>query len=209
MDGGSTDGTFAILNKYPHIIWRSGRDRGQSDALNKAFRLCTGDVIVCLNADDYLEEGVFEKVAAAFRRHSDVDLLIGNGTHVSPDGKTGEWHSEATYDRCLQFYKYQFPVNPVSYFYRRKVQEAIGYNVQNHYTMDYEFLLRAFQLFKTKKLEENFGYFYQDGSNKTANMERAYQNLKKTLIRHCVKHDPGRVPSVLHYFLKKKLYGRQ
>ncbi|MBU0567732.1 glycosyltransferase [bacterium] len=39
IDGGSTDGTINILKKYPHLIWISEPDKGQSDAINKGFRL--------------------------------------------------------------------------------------------------------------------------------------------------------------------------
>lgn len=207
MDGGSSDSTVDILKRHPHLIWKSEKDKGQAHAMNKAFHLSSGDIVVCLNADDYFEEGIFARIAEEFRRQNNVDVLVGNGTRVSPQGRTGEWRSEASYDRCLQFYNYQFPVNPVSYFYKRTVQEKILYNVHNHYAMDYEFLLRAFQLFNIKKIEQNFGYFYQDGTNKTANMSRAYQSLKRTLLVHCFKYDAVKLPSVMRYFLKKKLLG--
>ena len=40
MDGGSTDGTFAILEGFGDAIrWVSGPDNGQSDALNKGFAM--------------------------------------------------------------------------------------------------------------------------------------------------------------------------
>lgn len=42
MDGGSTDGTIDILKKYSdRIVWKSEKDKGQSDAINKGLRIAT------------------------------------------------------------------------------------------------------------------------------------------------------------------------
>ena len=54
VDGGSSDDTLRILKKYEHVKWISEPDRGQSDAMNKAFSMSSGDIIVFLNADDIL-----------------------------------------------------------------------------------------------------------------------------------------------------------
>src|SRR6266498_4984769 len=55
IDGGSTDGTVSILTEYEHdprFHWISERDRGQSDAINKGWSRCRGDIIAWLNSDD-------------------------------------------------------------------------------------------------------------------------------------------------------------
>src|SRR3990170_4039497 len=55
MDGGSTDDTPAVLDKYAERIAKIVRqpDRGQSDAINQGFRMARGDVIAWINSDDY------------------------------------------------------------------------------------------------------------------------------------------------------------
>ena len=59
IDGGSTDGTVEILRKIqdPRFKWASERDKGQADAINKGFRMASGNILTWLNADDlYLPE---------------------------------------------------------------------------------------------------------------------------------------------------------
>src|ERR1035437_10961175 len=54
IDGGSTDGTMDIVNKYKDRIAKivSEKDEGMYDAMNKGIKLATGDVIGILNSDD-------------------------------------------------------------------------------------------------------------------------------------------------------------
>src|SRR5262245_49314940 len=53
MDGGSTDDTPAILGSYgDRLTWVSELDRGQTDAINKGWRLARGTIIAYLNSDD-------------------------------------------------------------------------------------------------------------------------------------------------------------
>ena len=62
IDACSTDNTLSILKQYPHLIWTSEPDKGQSDGLNKGFKKATGDIIVWLNSDDMMCEGAFQTI---------------------------------------------------------------------------------------------------------------------------------------------------
>ena len=55
IDGGSTDKTKEILEKYKKKIHKviSEKDNGIWDAMNKGLNLASGDIIGFLNADDY------------------------------------------------------------------------------------------------------------------------------------------------------------
>ena len=67
MDGGSTDETVNILEKYEgQLYWVSEKDRGQAHAINKGWHRATGDIYAWLNADDLLNPGALTKVAREF-----------------------------------------------------------------------------------------------------------------------------------------------
>lgn len=61
VDPGSTDGSRVLIGRYRACLDRVvlEPDEGSADGLNKAFRLATRDVFVCVNADDALLPGSF------------------------------------------------------------------------------------------------------------------------------------------------------
>lgn len=88
MDGGSTDGSVQILaDASPAVVWESAPDQGQSDAINKAFRRSTGDIIGWLNSDDaYFSSDVVGCAVKVFERHPDVGVVYGHAALVNGNG---------------------------------------------------------------------------------------------------------------------------
>ncbi len=78
MDGGSTDNTVSILEKYTDWIslWRSEKDNGQTHAINKGFEYASGFIRGYLNSDDLLMLEALERVASVTAAHSGQPILI-------------------------------------------------------------------------------------------------------------------------------------
>lgn len=78
IDGGSGDETVEIIRKYEPWLsgWVSEKDKGQSDAINKGFARCTGEIFNWMCSDDLLTAGALAEVAGEFLRE-DCDVLAG------------------------------------------------------------------------------------------------------------------------------------
>lgn len=78
IDGASTDGTMAVVEKYRDKIAKvvSEPDKGISDAFNKGIKNATGDVIGIINSDDILLPGALDRVAEAYEEG--VGVYRGN-----------------------------------------------------------------------------------------------------------------------------------
>ncbi|MEO8664374.1 MAG: glycosyltransferase, partial [Ignavibacteria bacterium] len=205
VDGGSKDDTLGILKKYPHLKWVSEPDSGQSDAMNKAFKMCTGEIICYLNADDYFEPLAFKKIIRVFNEKSDVDMVVGN---LILDKKDTSMviYPEIDYKKIMLPFYYSFPINPVSYFYKKKVQEDIGeFPLDNHYTMDYWFLLQAYQKNKIHKIEEILGIFCLHEVNKTSTADNS-KNTHETVIKHLKENDMLSFPYYLNNYYRNKIF---
>jgi glycosyltransferase involved in cell wall biosynthesis len=79
VDGGSTDGTVAIIRRYEASIdyWVSEPDKGIYDAMNKGVALATGEWVCFMNAGDrfFNEESVARAFADAPRS---AELIYGD-----------------------------------------------------------------------------------------------------------------------------------
>lgn len=142
IDGGSTDGSVDIIRKYEKYLayWVSEPDRGQSHALNKGFKLCTGDIFGWQNSDDIYFPNAFDIVADRFSR--DIDVFLGNTKHIDENDQVIRELHYLPVSKYTAIYEGMIAANQ-SAFFNRFVFEKYGYIDENlHYAMDFEFFFR-------------------------------------------------------------------
>jgi glycosyltransferase involved in cell wall biosynthesis len=148
MDGGSTDGTPAVLARYGEDIalWRSEADQGQSDALNKGFRHASGEVFGWLNSDDTYLPGAFAHVAALFESHPQIEVVYGDWLSIDTEDRIRERHLGLACSRG-QLITEGFFCNAQAMFWRARLHKRFGeFDLRLHYTMDYDLILRLLSL---------------------------------------------------------------
>lgn len=141
VDGGSSDGTVDLLRSTDGIKWVSESDSGQSDAINKGFRMAEGDILGWLNADDELTPAALERVVRAAQRNPRAGLFYGDievfdassSRRVPPDSTdftfTAMWRGNT--------------ISQPGTFWTRAAHETVGpIDEDFRLTMDYELWLR-------------------------------------------------------------------
>jgi len=147
VDGGSTDGTLKILDRYRDQISEifSGPDLGIYDAMNKGLRLASGDVVGFLNADDvYAHEGVLKQVVDVMA-DARVDACYADLVYVDKDdpNKVVRYWKSQPYEDGL-FLKGWMPAHP-TFFVRRDVyREQGGFDLSYRRQADFELAMRLF-----------------------------------------------------------------
>ncbi|BAZ03594.1 glycosyltransferase family 2 protein [Calothrix sp. NIES-3974] len=102
-DGGSTDETKEILEKYSPWLsfWQSQKDRGQGHAINLGFSLCSGDYFAWINSDDFYLPNCFQDVIQKFLV-TNIDFIYGDALTVYEDNRTPTyWYAQLVLDRYL------------------------------------------------------------------------------------------------------------
>lgn len=148
MDGGSTDGTLALLSAYPHLQVFSESDYGVYDGLNKGIGISKGEIIGQLNSDDYYQPDIFKKIADLFQENPGIDALCGSARVFEIDFSKRE-SDVAIYEPIDNR---TFPMRitagaPIfnAWFFRRQVFERIGgYSLEYPLMADRDFLIRCY-----------------------------------------------------------------
>ena len=188
LDGQSTDGTPDILKRYADnfAFWRSEKDDGQADALNKGFVRATGDILAWLNSDDqYLPETLI-RVALAFDTY-DADIVVGGCELMRDRGASAHQTHHCCFDvgtvdqlpvqRLLDvdgaWLKGDFFWQP-EVFWRRSVWERAGACLAKdlYYCMDYDLWVRMAQANATiVHIPDNLAVFRFHDGQKTSGGE--------------------------------------
>jgi glycosyltransferase involved in cell wall biosynthesis len=145
IDGGSTDGSLAILDQHKSRIARivSEPDGGLYDALNKGIRHASGDVIGFMHADDeFATPHALAHVAAAFE-DPDVGAVYGDLVYV----KKNDVSRVVRYWRAGQYQRTQLtqgwmPPHPTFYVRREVYSRFGGFDTRYRIAADYENMLR-------------------------------------------------------------------
>lgn len=155
VDGGSTDNTLEILEKYENtysMCWISEPDRGQADAINKGFRMAKGEIIGWLNSDDlYFDKNVISFVVRKFKEDEKIDIVYGNAVKINAQNRLMRIKPvpRFNYGRLRRLC---YIVQP-SVFFRRGVIEQEKLDISLNYSMDYEYWLRLGRKFVWKRVD--------------------------------------------------------
>ena len=144
VDGGSTDGTLDILRGAPGIRWVSEHDHGQVDALNKGFKMCTGEILAWLNSDDTMNRNTVSTAVGALLR-TGADLVYGNLEIVDEHGKFRRMSHGIPFDFRILLYGINY-IGQQTVFFRRELLERVGpLREEFDNGFDYELWLRMAQ----------------------------------------------------------------
>jgi glycosyltransferase involved in cell wall biosynthesis len=147
MDGGSTDGTLALLKKYEaDLQWLSEPDGGQAEAINKGFKRATGDIICWLNADDEFALGALPTVAAYFEQHPAAQFVYGEAETIDEKDKIYGRRGNVKATNFAELAAVgDFIVQPAA-FWRSSLLAEVGLLDESlRYCLDYEYWLRISQ----------------------------------------------------------------
>jgi len=140
VDPGSTDGSRELIKSYESRIARIifEKDTGPAEGLNKGFAVATGEIFGFLNSDDILYPGAVSGAVKYFSRHTDTDVVSGNGKVIGPDERV----YRLVYSDRLTPTKYMYGgavlIQPSTFFRRSAFEKAGKFNTDNRAIWDGE-----------------------------------------------------------------------
>ncbi len=192
-DGLSTDGTVEVIRRYAEgsrgavISWRSEKDQGIYDGMNRAIRRSTGEIIAVFN-DLFTERDAVSRMVEAIHRGdaeygaehcigAHADLAYMDGNRVVRKWVMGEGTIREGW----------LPAHPTMYL-KRTVYERYGlYDLSYASSSDYEFMVRVLKEPDNHLayLHEELIHMYYGGTSNAGlagygrNVREAYQALRR------------------------------
>lgn len=168
IDGGSTDNTHSIIQKYISSInyYVSEPDNGQAHAINKGFRLAKGDVLAWLNSDDMYLPCTFLKVINILKCQEKPALVYGGCLHFKEGTQQTFGSLPPLFDAdLLKYYDY---ISQPSTFWSRSLWKEVGeLNESYNYVLDWDWFIRASKICKFVPLSEYLSIYRFHNSHKT------------------------------------------
>lgn len=171
VDGASKDDSVEVIKQYEKHLhwWVSEKDSGQSQAINKGFAQCTGEVVNWLCSDDVLTPGALNIVGEHFAESPEIDIVAGSSEVVYLDDPTKNWLFAPKQEQ-IPLIPCHNPVAQPSCFYKRHLlRKPLPIDESFEWGMDFE--MWAYFVSKGarwKCIDNCLSIYYNDGTNKTS-----------------------------------------
>ncbi|MCF0058312.1 glycosyltransferase family 2 protein [Dyadobacter sp. CY356] len=198
IDGGSTDGTLDLLDKYKEFIARvvSESDNGIFDAMNKGQKFAQGDWLIFLGADDLLlSPTIIEEVVPYFKNRDEI--YYGNAyiktSNRLYNGKLNKWSMTLG------------SVSHQAIFYPKSVYKNKDYDQSFKIFADHIYNIELFKSHTSKfvYIPKLISIFDGHGVSSYAKDEKYDENLVKIITQHFG------VLVGLYVWIRRKIYSLQ
>lgn len=195
FDNCSSDSTPEVLARYPHLRVYAEKDRGQSEALNKAMGMARGEIICWLNADDRYRPGTFEILRRAFAETTTA-VVFGDAEEIFFDGRPpairpARFHCRE--DFLIWWEKRTDLLQPSVFFRRSLLVHAGRLREDLHFVMDTEFWWRLSEYAAFQRIDFVFSTQMRQPSSKTVrSVHRIYEEKRKVFAPLLAMTEPAR-----------------
>jgi glycosyltransferase involved in cell wall biosynthesis len=193
MDGGSRDETASIAGEYAgRLVFISEKDRGQSHAINKGFRMARGEIVSWLNSDDVILPGAVTHAVQAFERNPAAGAVYGEGNLIDVEGKvTARFPATEPFNLWKLIYLSDYILQQTAYI-RRAVLDDVGFLDEHlHWGLDWDLFIRIGKKYHMEYIPHMMGCLREHLEAKTfAGGHKRFRELAAVMRKHGTRRYP-------------------
>jgi len=159
IDGNSTDNSVEIIKKYAKwfAYWVSEPDTGQTDAINKGFKMITGDIVAWINADDTYAKGALKIVSIFFNDNPHISMIYGACNLVDINSNVLNKYPTVDFNIKKLISDWNYIPQPATFFKKKVLNEVGLLDTSFNFSMDREFFIRIGKKYKIKRIQAVLG----------------------------------------------------
>ena len=162
VDGGSSDGTVSLIEKYSRVSncnfrYISELDKGIYDAMNKGIKMALGTYIWLVNSDDFLEPDALSNLQRVIETSDSTipHIIVGGLNLINTDNKPLYVKPPSMNSVRESYNKLSMGIIHPSSVVHRDVYKIVGlYNDKYFISADVDFFLRS--------VEHNISFIFID-----------------------------------------------
>lgn len=183
-----TDSSSKLQTSNSKLItwWCSEKDGGQSAAFNKGFSHARGRFLTWLNADDIFTKGALKAIGLEIDTHPDCEWFIGSSVWTDAELNIQRCFCAHRFSSLREKYGSISVGGPSSFFTKRLLDEAGGFDEGLHYMMDTDLWYKFYRKCgaKYQRTRHNIFAYRQHEASKMSGAdehatERALENRRR------------------------------
>ena len=164
VDGGSTDGTIEICQKFQYVtVLCSEEDNGIYDAWNKALKIVEADWYCFIGSDDYFTSN---KSLGLLLDNIDIRTNFISGNAILFQGDDPGKNKKIGQSYTLQQLKHKMPAIHTGSLHHKSLFSNGCFDKKYRIAGDYEFLCRNQEILVPKYLNQEIVYMQDGGVSK-------------------------------------------
>lgn len=185
MDGGSTDGTVEILQRYKaRLRYISAPDNGAAEAINRGFEMSHGSIVAWLDADDTYLPGAVGTAVRHLASDPGLAAVYGEAYWVNAHGEVLRSYPTHAFDPEL-LGRECFICQPACFLRREAFERAGMLDTRLKCSFDYDLWIRMSHLYRFGRLEQPLATSRMHAANKTLGQRaRTFEESIRILKRH-------------------------
>ncbi len=194
VDGGSTDGSLEIINRYQASFSHTiiGPDEGQADAINKGLEKASGEIFQWINSDDLLERDALFSVARGIRAHDSVAGICTDfdesGTETAVKLKRLSSGLMIRHPTRVTFHQ------PALWLRTEGVRVCGGIDSRFHFMFDYDLTVRYLDRFpKVHYIDNPLVRFRLHPRSKTTTSHTKFLRERREIVRKLAQNGSPRL----------------
>lgn len=209
VNDGSKDNTQEIAEKYSkeyNLKLINQENRGIAYSMTRGFKEASGDIFAWIDADNYYNLDIVEKVIKIFESDKTIDVVYGNVDVIDEVNKKSHTYfppSDISFEKALIYATGAIPVQPAVFFKKEIFEKVGGFDSKYRIAGDYDFWLKALKD-KPKLYYYNisFGNYLRDMRGISQSTKGTINGYKE-MVDVCKKYNQplyGKIMMFIKYF---------